>query len=170
MSDPATMPLIVSWTPDPADTRELLERVSHRRQRSKALILCAVVVLAGGLLALSEPLLGGWIILVGLLLFLLYAMGIPLRRTARTVWKANPMLTEATAMEFGPDGVVRRTLDFEARWGWRLVANVEETAGAFFLSFGNQPASASLMVPKRAFADAEEIARFRELVRRYRVS
>jgi uncharacterized protein (DUF58 family) len=168
MSDPATTPLIVSWTPDPADMNELLARVSHRRQRSKLLLVCALVVLGGGLLAVSNPLLGGWIILVGLLLFLLFALGIPLRRGARTLWKANPMLSEATAMEFGPDGVVRRTLDFEAHWGWRLVANVEETRGAFFLSFGNQPASATLLVPKRAFADDEEVARFRELVHRHR--
>jgi hypothetical protein len=168
MPDPATTPLIVSWTPDPTDMNELLGRVSHRRQRSKLLFVCALVVLGGGLLALSSPLLGGWIILVGLMLFLLFALGIPLRRNARTLWRANPMLTEATAMEFGPDGVVRRTLDFEGRWGWRLVANVEETAGAFFLSFGNQPASAALLIPKRAFADDEEVARFRELVHRYR--
>jgi hypothetical protein len=168
MSDPAATPLVVSWTPDPADMRELLARVSHRRQRSKVLIVCALVVLAGGLTSLTEPAVGGVIVLAGLLMFLLIAIGFPARRTVDTLWKANPLMTEATAMEFGPDGVVRRTLDFEGRWGWRLVANVEETAGAFFLSFGDQPASAALLVPKRAFAGADEIDRFRELVRRYR--
>jgi YcxB-like protein len=168
MSEPATTPLVVSWTPDPADMHEVLGRVSYRRQRSKILLLFALMVLAGGLIAVKNPAPGGTVVLVGLTMFVLFAIGIPARRSMGRVWKANPMLTEATAMEFGPDGVIRRTLDFEGRWGWRLVEKVEETPGAFFLSFGNQPTSAMLLVPKRAFAGAEEIARFRELLRRYR--
>jgi hypothetical protein len=76
-------------------------------------------------------------------------------------WKARPSLRESATIWFDADGMRNKTADSSAQVAWRLILSVRETKSLFLMYYAPNMA---YLVPKRFFANAEDIAAFRALV------
>lgn len=111
--------IVVSWTPELADLREVTARPAYRRQLAKAVTLAAVLLAAGVLLAATKtsPSAGVIAATAGAMLLLVIVLGS--RRAQRLRWNSDPLAREPVEYMADERGLRRRQSDFEAWWDGR---------------------------------------------------
>lgn len=162
-------PIVVRWSPEPADLRELYARPAFRRQLGKAMLVAAVLVAAGLLLALNPSVRIGGVVALAAGGVLLLLMSAAYRRVPQLRWRSDPLARDPVEYTFDVRGVLRRQADFECWWGWPRILGVEESPGAFILRLGDGRASdgPTLLVAKRGMAGPTEESRLRTLLARH---
>ena len=150
--------VVLRWTPEKADLREVARRPAFRRQMAKP-IGVAVIILAVGLI-LQEAVLAA---VGGMLLLLLVLLS---GRARQLRWNNDPLVQDPVEFMVDQRGLSRRQQDFECWWGWPRVHDFEESSRAFILRLGVGRASDGpfLVLPKRALTGPDDEARLRELL------
>jgi hypothetical protein len=161
--------IVVRWSPEPADLQELVARPAFRRQQVKAMLVAAVLVVAGLLLALNATFRIGGVVATtagGLMLLLTSVL---YRRAIQLRWRSDPLIRDPVEYTFDVRGVLRRQADFECRWGWPRILGVEESPGAFIFRLGDGRASDGpmLIVAKRGISSPTDESRLRTLLTRH---
>jgi len=101
---------------------------------------------------------------VALALFVVFLrFGTPLL-AARTFVRKNPSVLGPTNQTIGPTGTFTENARGQATLGWNAYQRVRETSDLFLLY---AQSNFAIIVPKRCFKSADDIQRYREIVRRY---
>ena len=158
--------IVLRWTPEQADLRELARRPAFRRQMAKARVVAAVLLAVGLVLVATgtaaRP--GGLLAVVGGVLLLV--LGLAPRRTLQLRWQNDPLIQDPVEFVADQRGLSRRQPDFECWWGWSRIRAVEESSRAFILRLGvGRPSDGPILIlPKRGLASPADETRLRELL------
>jgi hypothetical protein len=98
------------------------------------------------------------VIVSGVLAFFTYSNPLVRRRI-----RQEPKYTSEQAWQFSESGVQSKTAFGESKREWQVYPKVAEDAKYFILFL---PSNAYTPIPKRAFASADELIRFRALLKR----
>jgi hypothetical protein len=93
-----------------------------------------------------------------LIIGLLYLLVMPRQR-----FRSDPKFRDEYFLQFSDDGIQFKTAQIDALVQWSLYSKVIENEGFYLLVYGKYMIS---VIPKRAFADANQEAEFRELLKR----
>jgi YcxB-like protein len=165
-NDQLVNPVVVQWSPEPADLRELLRSPGFRRRRVKSMV-SPTAILAGGVAMSSLPALrlaGVAAASVGGTLLLVLIFGYS--RAVNSRWRSDPLIREPVTYTFDVGGVLRQQADFECRWGWNRIRGVEETRRAFILRLSDGSASGGpgLLIAKRGLGGPAEASALRTML------
>ena len=161
--------IVVRWSPEPEDLREVVARPAFRRQLAAAMLVAAALSAAGVLLTLNATFRIPGVIAATEGGTLLLFMSVAHRRVAQLRWRNDPLTRDPVEYKFDVDGILRRQADFECRWGWPRILGVEESPAAFILRLGDGRASDGpmLLVAKRGIAAPADESGLRTLLSRY---
>jgi hypothetical protein len=157
---------VVGWVPEQDDYRVVLSRPAFRRQRLRAGLLAALLVVLGIPLIVTGSWLPGTIMITGGGVLLLW-MAVLFRQLIRVRWRNDPILRDPTEYAFDGNGVTRRQADMAMWWGWSRITGYEEQGSAFLLRLGSgqRPAlGPALVLPKRAMPDPAQQAALRSIL------
>jgi hypothetical protein len=157
--------IVLRWTPEQADLRELARRPAFRRQMAKSMVVAAIL-LAVGLVLVATGTAGPGGLLAGAGGMLVLLLGLVPRRTLQLRWKNDPLIQDPVEYVADKRGLSRRQQDFECWWGWSRIRDVEESSRAFILRLGvGRPSDGpNLILPKRGLASPADETRLRELL------
>jgi len=84
--------------------------------------------------------------------------------TARSILKQSANLRSAIHYTISDDGITQEAATSQSQLGWATYIKAQETKDFFLLYMRKSMAHS---IPKRAFASADEISQFREMLRRH---
>jgi hypothetical protein len=150
--------IMLRWTPEKADLRELARRPAFRRQMAKPMVVAAILLAVGLVLEVTVLAVVG-----GMLLLLL---GLLSGRARQLRWNNDPLIQDPVEYVADKRGLSRRQQDFECWWGWSRIRGVEESNRAFILRLGvGRPSDGPfLILSKRGLASPADETRLRELL------
>ncbi|WP_406051582.1 YcxB family protein [Kribbella sp. NBC_00889] len=150
--------IMLRWTPEKEDLRELARRPAYRRQMVKPMAVATILLAVGLILKLTVLAVVG-----GVLLLLL---GLLSGRARQLRWNNDPLVQDPVEYVADKRGLSRRQQEFECWWGWSRIRDVEESSRAFILRLGiGRPSDGPfLILPKRGLASAADETRLRELL------
>src|SRR5437868_4580932 len=157
-------PIKIQYHYDLGDLQEAqraLLRRWWRGQRARLLIILALFAVVILLLEQSDPksaLAAGFIGSVITILLLVFGAWRKARKPAKNVWTANPILKERFDTEIDEQGIRSRCSLATSDRNWAVFTGYFETAKLFHIQQGP---SQFLWIPKRAFANEQEIQRVR---------
>jgi hypothetical protein len=138
-----------------AAQRELI----GRRLRSRAVLLAlAILLIAGGMLALDRPITAVTFLVA--IAFVIALMFVLLPRAWRRAYRAIPPEQREQSVEFSADGLVYDSAHAHATVRWAAYSHYVETDRLILL---HQPSRVIVPLPKSAFPP-DELRRLRELV------
>lgn len=144
----------------PADHLEMLRTVRYTAQRQLMRIAICVVGLGVSFLA-YETLGTDWLVLVG---FFTVFLGLQIAMPYIVHWhiyRRNTRLFGIRTTTFGEDSLVTDSEIHHVEIKWSSFERFKETRNLFLVV---QTKDVAGIVPKRAFADEEELHRFRSLI------
>lgn len=132
------------------------------------IIIFYVLICAGFLLlnVLLDSILSLWFIvalifLIGVSLFHAYLVDLP-----RRYFRSDPKFRSEYHLMFTDAGIKFKTPDIDSSIAWSLYTGVVENESFYFLVYGKNLPSLSIL-PKRAFRDNKEETAFRQMLRRH---
>lgn len=153
-------PVVVDFQLTGEEFRRALRWAIRRRPLFPVLAALGPVFIVIGLLVGGHTggLLGG--VGVGLLVLLLLSLSL----SPAIAWRRNAWARGPRTLSFSDEGVQTRTPVSEGLMQWRAFKTTDETDHCYMLRMANR---AYVIVLKRAFATAQDQARFRELIERH---
>lgn len=153
---------VLNWIVTREDVRDALTwRLWHGEGSRWARLVCIFCLALAVLLIVVDIASGRYVSLIfAAILLLLVAMIASMPRlAARRVMKQNPDLTKENELLVRPGG-----LDSSAeKLAWSDFSAIRESRSSFLLRYAGR--RVDLIIPKRAFRDAQDARRFRDYVR-----
>lgn len=152
--------------------KEYLSAVRYYFLRSTQMlprIILFYVLICAGFLMLNvvlDSVLPLWFVvallsLIGVALFHAYLVDLP-----RRYFRSDPKFRWEYHLTFTDAGIKFKTADIDSSIAWSLYTGVVENDSFYFLVYGKDLPSLSIL-PKRAFRDSKEEAAFRQMLRRH---
>lgn len=167
-ADPAGAVVEVQFTPQPGDYGQSIRAFYARDRRILLTMGLCGLMLAWGIFNVAQAgrltLMSLYLLLFPIVLAAFLWWGMPLALGRRV--RRDSRLRSPTTWEIGDAQVTMRNEFGESRLEWTTFGRVVETKAHYLLTYSAYRGAFALL-PRRAFASAEQEAAFREIVRRH---